>query len=327
MKEKISEKRKLRVGVVGCGYLGKFHAEKFAGMEGVELVGVVDTVGERAQALAHRLGTRAFSTHEALVGKIDAASIVVPTPAHYKVSKDLLQHGVDLMIEKPMTTTLPEADELIALADREGRVLQVGHLERFNPAVVAVKDHIHRPMFIESHRLGIFQGRCTDVSVVLDLMIHDIDIILNFVGSEVEGIHASGASVVSDHTDIANARIQFESGCVANVTASRISIKNERKIRIFQKNSYIAVDFAKREITRIEQTGECTDSLIPGMKVSQLSFEEGDALKDELSSFVASVRSRRQPEVTGRMGYQALRIALDIMDQIEAAHRRFGLKA
>lgn len=294
-------------------------------MPEVELVGVVDTVRDRADALAKQLGTKAFYSHQDLIGKIEAASIVVPTPLHFQVSEAFLKHNIDLMVEKPITTTLSEADKLIAMAETAGCILQVGHLERFNPAVVAVRDRIQLPMFIESHRLGIYQGRCTDVSVVLDLMIHDIDIILNFVGSEVESVHASGAAVVSDHTDIANARIQFKSGCVANVTASRISIKNERKIRIFQRNSYIAVDFARHQITVIEQTGKCTDTLIPGMEVSQLSFDKGDALEDELVSFVSAVRERRRPEVTGHMGYQALKIALNIMDQIEEAHRRFGL--
>ncbi len=314
----------IRVGVVGCGYLGAFHAEKYAAMPGVALVGVVDTEPERADSLASRLETASFHTHRDLIGRVDAASIVTPTPSHFDVSRELLDNGIDLMVEKPMTTSLAEADALIRLAENKGRILQVGHLERFNPAVVAVRDRIHRPMFIEAHRLGIFQGRSTDVSVVLDLMIHDIDIILNFVGAEADSVHASGAAVVSDHVDIANARVQFASGCVANITASRISIKNERKIRIFQPNSYVAIDFARHQITVIDKACPSGDALIPGMEVSQLSFDKGDALEDELRSFVAAVRDRRHPEVTGRMGYQALQIALEVMAQIEAAHRRFG---
>jgi predicted dehydrogenase len=315
----------IRVAVVGCGYLGRFHAEKYARMPGVDLVGVVDIDRKRAEDLAGRLGTRAWEDWEAVANRIDAASIVVPTPLHHPIGKALLERGVDLMIEKPITETLAEADELIRLAEAGGRVLQVGHLERFNPAVLAARERIRNPVFIEAHRLSIFQGRSTDVSVVLDLMIHDIDIILDFVGSEVESLHASGAAVVSRTVDIANARIQFASGCVANVTASRISTKNERKVRLFQRNGYIAVDFAKRGITIIEQTGKPTGGLIPGMEVSQLSLDQGDALEAELGAFVKAVRGRSLPEVTGRMGYRALEIALEIMEQIEAAHRRYGL--
>ncbi len=316
--------RTVRVAVVGSGYLGRFHAEKYAGLEGVTLVGIVDTDTPKAAAVAARCHTQALARYQDLIGQVDAVSIAVPTPAHYAVARDFLENGVDVLIEKPMTTTLAQAHGLIELAEREGLILQVGHLERFNPAVVAVRELIHKPMFIESHRLSIYQGRSTDVSVVLDLMIHDIDIILNFVGAPVKAIHASGAAVVSDHCDIANARIEFATGCVANITASRISTKNQRKVRLFQKNAYIAVDFAQREITHIEQTGAAGDGLIPGMEVHQSRFPEGDALACELQSFVHAVAHRREPEVTGEMGYQALAIALNVMEQIDDATRRFG---
>ncbi len=316
--------RTVRVAVVGSGYLGRFHAEKYAGLEGVTLVGIVDTDTPKAAAVAARCHTQALARYQDLIGQVDAVSIAVPTPAHYAVARDFLENGVDVLIEKPMTTTLAQAHGLIELAEREGLILQVGHLERFNPAVVAVRELIHKPMFIESHRLSIYQGRRTDVSVVLDLMIHDIDIILNFVGAPVKAIHASGAAVVSDHCDIANARIEFATGCVANITASRISTKNQRKVRLFQKNAYIAVDFALREITHIRQTGATGDGLIPGMEVNQSRFPEGDALEGELRSFVQAVAQRREPEVTGEMGYQALAIALNVMEQIDDATRRFG---
>ncbi len=316
--------RPVRVAVVGSGYLGRFHAEKYAAFDGVDLVGIVDVEHEKAAEVAAQCQTRAFSRYVDLIGHVDAASIVVPTPLHFAIASDLLKNGIDVLIEKPMTTTLAEARDLIDIAETEGLILQVGHLERFNPAVVAVRERIRKPMFIESHRLGLFQGRCTDVSVVLDLMIHDIDIILNFVGAEVKAIHASGAAVVSDHCDIANARIEFETGCVANITASRISTKNQRKIRLFQKNAYIAVDFAQREITHIEQTGDIDSTPIPGMTVDQVCFPEGDALQAELRAFVNAVATRREPEVTGEMGYQALEIALNVMEQIDDATRRFG---
>ena len=313
-----------RVGVIGAGYLGQYHAEKYGRMEAVDLVGIADIDTERAREIAQRYHTTAYTDYKELIGNVDAVSIVTPTPLHFDIGMAMLNAGIHVLIEKPITTSLEEAHALINLAEKQHLVLQVGHLERFNPAVVAVQDIISKPMFIESHRLSVYQGRSTDVSVVLDLMIHDIDIILNFVGSEVKSIHASGAAVVSDHCDIANARIEFASGCVANITASRISTKNQRKVRLFQKNGYIAVDFAQREIMHIEQTDEQNDALIPGMKVHQSSFAEGDALEEELRSFVCAVSDCSEPVVTGRMGYQALAVALDVMDQIDQAARRFG---
>ncbi len=314
----------VRVAVVGAGYLGRFHAEKYADLDGVELVGVADVETAAAAEVASQCRSRAFSRHLDLVGQVDAVSIVVPTPLHFAIAGDFLKNGVDVLIEKPMTTTLAEARELIDIAESEGLILQVGHLERFNPAVMAVRERIHKPMFIESHRLSLYQGRSTDVSVVLDLMIHDIDIITNFVGAPVKAIHASGAAVVSAHCDIANARIEFATGCVANITASRISTKNQRKVRLFQKNAYIAVDFAQREITHIQQSGEAGSTPIPGMTFDQVCFPKGDALEAELRAFVDAVATRREPEVTGEMGYQALEIALNVMEQIDDATRRFG---
>jgi len=314
----------IRVGVIGAGYLGRYHAEKYHGMDAADLVGIVDINADRVKDVAARCQTTAFTDFRDLIGKVDAVSIVTPTPLHYEIGKTMLAAGIHVLIEKPMTTVLEEAHALINLAESRGLVLQVGHLERFNPAVVAVQDIVKKPMFIESHRLSIYQARSTDVSVVLDLMIHDIDIILHFVRSGIESIHASGAAVVSEHCDIANARIAFETGCVANITASRISTKSQRKIRLFQKNSYISVDFAKREIMHIQQTNVPNDALIPGMEVHQSCFPEGDALESELRSFVSAVGACRQPVVTGRMGYQALEVALDVMAQIDDATRRFS---
>ncbi len=315
--------KKLRVGVVGAGYLGRFHAEKYARMDDVELVCVVDIDKSRAEDVAGRFNTKAYSHHQYLFGKVDAVSIVVPTPAHFSVAKDFLENDIDVLIEKPMAETTEEADELIRFSKSKNLIIQVGHLERFNPAVVALQNIIKKPMFIESHRLSIYKDRCTDVSVVLDLMIHDIDIILNFVRSEITGIHAAGIPVISGQVDIANARLEFKSGCIANVTASRISTKNERKIRLFQKNAYISVDFANQGITVIQQNDNIEGGLIPGMEIKQLSFKKGDALEDELKSFVKAVRRREAPEVTGQMGRDALKIALSIMKQISDTNSRF----
>jgi predicted dehydrogenase len=256
------------------------------------------------------------------MGKVDAVSIAVPTPSHYAISRDFLTNSVDVLIEKPMTTRLEEAEDLIQLAEKHGSIIQVGHLERFNPAVVALDGIVESPRFIESHRLSLFKGRGTDVSVVLDLMIHDIDIILNFVRSKVKEIHAAGVSVISPHVDIANARLEFDNGCVANVTASRISTKNERKIRLFQKEAYISVDFGTHEISIVSPNDECRDGIIPGMAIQQLCFSKSDALDEELKAFIQSVVTRKAPEVTGQMGRDALDIALNIMEQIHKNNSR-----
>jgi predicted dehydrogenase len=322
--------KSLRVGVVGVGYLGKFHAEKYARIEGVELVGVVDVIPERAESVAKRLGTESFADYRDLIEQVDAVSVVVPTPLHFSVSRDFLQNDVDVLIEKPMTETLEQADDLIEIADSRGRIIQVGHLERFNPAVVALREIVGHPLFIESHRLHIPKKpkggggvRGTDVDVILDLMIHDIDIILNFVKSAVKSIHASGVPVVSSSVDIANVRLVFENGCVANITASRISLKNMRKIRIFQKDTYVSVDYADNEIIIIQKGGQGMPLPIPGMALQRRSFEETDSLESELEAFVQSVRDREVPLVSARDGRNALRVALDIVDQIEATNTDF----
>jgi predicted dehydrogenase len=316
-------KEKLKVGVIGVGYLGRFHAEKYALMDNADLIGVVDVNKERAEQVAKKLKTDAYVDYKEFIKKIDAASIVVPTPEHFTISKKCLENNVDVLIEKPMAATVEEADELIRISEAGGKIIQVGHLERFNPAVVALKDVIQMPRFIESHRLSIYNERGTDVSVVLDLMIHDIDIILNFVQSEIENIKAAGMPVISDHVDIANARIEFKNGTVANVTASRISGRDERKIRLFQKDSYISVDFKNHETVIIKPNGTDKESLIPGMGIEKRRFSKGDALNDELKSFVRSVIHRSKPEVTGQMGREALKIAFDIMGQINKSYSRF----
>ena len=314
---------KLRVGVIGTGYLGKFHAQKYARMADVDLVGVVDIDPSQAREIASEHGTEAYTDYRRLLDKVDAVSVVVPTPAHYAVSKDFLNSDVDVLIEKPITTTLDEADALIDIAESRGLIIQVGHLERFNPAVVALRNIIKKPMFIESHRLSIFKSRATDVSVVLDLMIHDIDIISNFTQSNLKSVHAAGIPVVSHQVDIANARLEFHNGCVANVTASRISTRNERKIRLFQRDAYISVDFANHQITVIRQDSKDPDSIIPGTQIEQLKFAKADALDDELKSFVRSVKKREVPEVNGQVGRNALKIALNVMEQINRTNRRF----
>jgi predicted dehydrogenase len=313
---------KLRVGVVGVGYLGSFHAEKYARMEDVDLVGVVDTDGERAARVSAALGVAGFTDHRLLFGAVDAVSIAVPTVDHFHVGQAFLEHGVDVLIEKPITARLEEADALIALAESRGRILQVGHLERFNPAVAALQDVLDEPQFIESQRLSVFKNRSTDVSVVLDLMIHDIDIITNLVPSGIRSVRAVGAPVVTPQVDIANARLEFQNGCVANVTASRVALKNERSIRLFQKDAYICVDFINRGIAVLRQRAcRVPEAEPPEAEVHERIFTESDALDDELKAFVRSVATRTEPAVPGRSGRKALEIALNIMEQIDSGRR------
>lgn len=311
--------KKLRIGVVGAGYLGKFHAEKYSQMDDVELVGIADLNRVQAESVSKKVKTNAYTDYRDLIGKTDAVSVVVPTPAHFEVSRDFLENDIDVLIEKPITTTLAEADELISISAARGLIIQVGHLERFNPAILALKDIVKNPRFIESHRLSIFKERGTDVSVVLDLMIHDIDIISCFVKSEIKSIHAAGIPVITGLADIANTRLEFMNGCVANVTASRISTKNERKIRLFQQDAYISVDFANNEITVVRKKESKKESLIPGMEIKQICFEKSDALKDELTAFVKAVSRREVPEVTGQVGRDALKVALSVMGQIDCS--------
>ncbi len=302
----------LRTAVIGVGYLGNFHAQKYAALPDVELVGVVDSDPGRAAQVATALGTTPYSNHHELIGRVDAVSVVVPTQFHHAVARDFLAAGVHVLIEKPITVTIAEADELIAIADEKKVVFQVGHLERFNPALVALDDVLTAPLFIESVRIAPFKPRGTDVNVVLDLMIHDIDIIQHIVGSPVERIDAIGAPVFTGEEDIANARILFASGCVANVTASRISLKSERKMRIFQRDAYITLDFQNRKVLVAKKgSGELFPG-VPNVKVDERELGEADALKSEIESFIAAIREGHQPQVSGRDGRMALETALKI---------------
>lgn len=272
----------LRAAVIGVGYLGNFHAQKYAAIPNVELVGVVDSDLQRATEIATALGTKPYSDYRELISQVDAVSVVVPTQFHYTVAKDFLRAGVHVLIEKPITVTVDEADELIAISQEKKVVFQVGHLERFNPVLVALDGLLAEPLFIESVRIAPFKPRGTDVNVVLDLMIHDIDIIQHIVKSPVERIDAIGAPVFTGEEDIANARIAFENGCVANVTASRISLKSERKMRIFQRDAYITLDFQNRKLLVAKKgSGELFPG-IPNVKVDERELGQADALLNEI---------------------------------------------
>jgi predicted dehydrogenase len=302
---------KIKCAVIGTGYLGKFHAEKYALLPDCELVAVVDINENAAKAVADKHGARALTDYQSLLGEVDAVSIVVPTTLHHRVSKDFLEAGAHVLVEKPITVTIAEADELIAAAKAKQLILQVGHLERFNPAVLGL-DKDERPLFIESHRLSPFNPRANDVSVVLDLMIHDIDIILALVDSEVERIDASGTPVLTQGTDIANARLSFKNGCVANVTASRISMKMERKMRLFRPSSYISVDFQNRVLTKYRTGKNEMFPGIPEIESEESVFESGDALLEEIRHFVNCIKTGENPLVSGEAGRRALATAIQI---------------
>ncbi|THB71104.1 MAG: gfo/Idh/MocA family oxidoreductase [Desulfobulbaceae bacterium] len=307
----------IKAGVIGVGYLGKFHAQKYASLPDVELVGVADTDSEQAERIAEECGCKAYTDYHELIQLVDCVSIAVPTSLHHAVASQCFQHKVDVLLEKPMTVTLAEADELISMADEQDLVFQVGHLERFNPAVVAMQPYLTTPVFIESNRISTFKNRGVDVDVVLDLMIHDIDIILTIIDSPLKTIHTVGAPVVTDTTDIANARLIFENGATANITVSRISLTNVRKMRIFQPGSYINVDFANKKIMTIQLQDELLESGMPKQQIEVNSFAGQDALLNEIRHFVYHVQNRTKPEVSGREGRNALDVVLKVIDQIK----------
>lgn len=316
--------KKIKVGVVGVGYLGRFHAQKYAALDNVELVGVADINNEQSQEVAAECSCQTFTDYRKLLPLIDAVSIVVPTSNHHQVAGEFLDEGIDVLLEKPMTVTLEEADDLIGKAKEKKLILQIGHLERFNPAVQAMEPFLTTPVFIESNRIATFKNRGVDVDVVLDLMIHDIDIILNIIKSPIKTIHTVGAPVATANTDIANARLIFENGATANVTVSRISRTNVRQMRIFQPGSYINVDFGNKKVMTIHLSEELRDSGMPKQVVELRTFDGGDALMSEITTFVGHVSDRTQPAVSGVEGRRALDVALQVMAQIKE-HQKLDL--
>lgn len=307
--------KNVRVGVIGVGYLGRFHAQKYAALPEVTLAGVADLDNEQGKRVAAECGCPVFTDYREMLSLVDAVSIAVPTSLHCRVAGECLDQGIDVLLEKPMTVTLEEADLLIEKAKAKNLILQIGHLERFNPALQAMEPYLTTPVFIESNRIATFKNRGVDVDVVLDLMIHDIDIILNIVKSPLKVIHTVGAPVVTGSTDIANARLIFENGATANVTVSRVSRTNIRKMRIFQPGSYITVDFGNRRIMTITLSKELRENGMPKQEVVLQRFTDGDALKSEIIAFVDHVRARTQPAVSGREGRRALEVALQVIAQ------------
>jgi len=321
----------LSVAVVGTGHLGSLHAKMFSQIDAAELAGVFDTLADKAASVASEVGTKAFRNLDEAIQAVEAVSIATTTRDHFDVAKRALEAGRHVFIEKPITESIGQAKELVELAEKNQLTIQVGHIERFNPAILALEGYQLQPLFIESHRLAQFNPRGTDVAVVLDLMIHDIDLILSLVKSKVTGIDANGVAVVSDSADIANARLQFENGCVANVTASRISQNKMRKMRLFQKNAYISIDFAQglAEVFRLveEDDPSVRSTMLLGkieqgkrkrsIIYEQPEIKEVNSLKYELELFARSVREQKAPPVTGRDGLQALEVADEILRTIE----------
>jgi predicted dehydrogenase len=308
------ESKRIRVAVVGTGEFGRNHARVYRELEGVEFVGVYDVSAERAAAVAQEFQTTSFHSLEELRGRADAASVAVPTVAHAEVGCRLLEMGLDVLVEKPMAANLAEADALVQAAKKNGRILQVGHVERFNPAVIAVEPILNRPLFFEVHRLGVFTPRSLDVDVIYDLMIHDLDILLALVNEPVVEVKAVGIPVLTDKVDIAHARLEFKGGAVANITASRVSTERVRKMRFFQQHEYISLDYARRDALRI---GVKKPGPQPEFGFEKLNAPAIEPLHAELEAFVDSVRSRKEPRTSGAAGRAALELATRVMASIQ----------
>jgi predicted dehydrogenase len=309
---------KITAAVIGVGYLGRFHAQKYAQLAECELVAVVDGREDVRKAVAAETGAQPIADYRELLGKVDAVSVVTPTPAHFAIADAFLAAGAHVLVEKPITETPEQARGLIARAASNQRILQVGHLERFNAAVLAAEPHLNAPRFMECHRLAPYKERGTDVNVVLDLMIHDIDLVQSLAGSELVSIDAIGSPVFSGEIDIANARLRFANGCVANTTASRVSLKTERKLRIFEDAAYISLDLQQKILTLIRKREGVPQAGQLPVSIEEASLEQGDALKSEIISFLDCIRNNRRPIVSGEDGLRALETAIRITEQVHA---------
>jgi predicted dehydrogenase len=307
----------LRIAVIGVGHLGKHHARILSTLPGAELVAVVDTNRVRAEEIAAANNTQAAFGYRDLVGRVDAVTLAVPTQLHHDISLPLLKAGVHVLVEKPMARTIPEADAMIEAAADAGVVLAVGHTERFNPAIAAARPFLTDPRFIEVHRLGTFPERSLDIDVVFDLMIHDLDVVLSIVNSDVASLEAVGVPVITNRVDIANVRLRFANGCIANLTASRISRDRVRKIRFFQPSSYVSVDYAAQKVERWSL--ESASGAAPSIQGGEIAMVVEEPLKLELADFADAIARRRAPRVTGEAGRRALALASEIADRIEIA--------
>ena len=311
--------KKLRAAVVGVGYLGRFHAQKYRALDDVDLVGVCDLDATAGRAVAENVATRYFADYRELAGLVDAVTIAASTTAHFALAKFFLEHGVHVLLEKPMTRTSRESAELNELAARRGLKLQVGHVERFNTALLSAREGLTGVRFIECHRLAPFKGRGADVNVVLDLMIHDLDVILSLVGAKPVNVSAVGIPVLTDDVDIANARIEFANSAIANVTASRVSTSAQRRFRVFQASQYVAIDFGSGDVRRVTRRPGGADQ--SALEEETWSLEKGDALLAETKAFVAAIRNDTPCEVSGADGVAALKLAEQVIAEIERRRR------
>lgn len=314
-------KKRIRTAVIGVGHLGRFHAQKYAGLDNAELVGIADSNTDNAKRVAEEVGTRAYFDYRELVGHVDAVSVVTPTESHLKIAADFLSRGIDVLVEKPIAMNTAEAKELVAVAKKSGAILQVGHLERFNGAVMALEGKIESPLFIESRRLSPFPNRSTDVDVILDLMIHDIDIILSLVNSDIESIDAVGIPVVTNSVDITNARLRFTNGCVADVTANRVSRVKERTINIYQPETNISIDYAAQHITITDITPD-KEAGFAKLVDTELDIVKSDSLLEEIKAFLACSEHNRRPLVSGHEGLIALEVASRIQEAVANSMQR-----
>ena len=306
--------KKIKVAVIGVGYLGKFHAEKYKINKKVDLVGVVDSNKERRTEISKKLNVLQFSNYKEVLPKVDAVSIAVPTNLHYEIGKIFLESGKHVLLEKPFTSTLAQAKTLGKIADSKKIILQIGHLERFNKAFLKLENIIQRPLFIECNRISPFKIRGTEVDVIMDLMIHDLDIILKLNKSNIKNIQAKGIKVLTNKADIANARITFENGCICNLSSSRISEKVERKTRIFQKNAYFSIDY---QTNRLDTYTKESNKSVQSIKRKSYQYENNDSLKKEIESFIDCVKSKKSPIVSSKDGINALKYALQISNKIK----------
>lgn len=306
----------LRVAVVGAGHLGRFHAQKFLKIPECQLVAICDASPERGKTVSDELGVPHILNYKDLRGKVDAVMIATPTLTHYEVTRFFLENNIHAHVEKPLTATVKEAEELCALAESKKLILQVGHVERFNPALISAKEKLGVPLFIECHRLAPFKPRGVDVDVVLDLMIHDLDVVLSLVKSPVRSVSAIGTPVLTKTVDIANARIEFESKAIANLTASRVSLSATRKFRVFQQKQYLSIDFGSGEVNLTTKTGDWKEGAEPPLDFESWNLEKGDALLAEDTAFVKAVLGQGPCFVTGRDGLQALNVAEMIREDI-----------
>lgn len=305
----------IRTAVVGVGYLGRFHAQKHKLVDGCQLVGVCDLNEDQGRAVAQEVGCEYFSNEKDLIGKVDAVTIASSTTSHYKLTKYFLENNIHVFVEKPITTTIKEAEEVCKIADERGLTLQVGHVERFNPALRSAQSKLKNVLFIECHRLAPFKPRAIDVGVVLDLMIHDLDVILSLVDSKVKSVSAVGVPVLTKNEDIANARVEFECGTIANITASRVSQNAQRKFRVFQPDSYLSIDFGSGQVNMTTKTGEWVEGNIP-LSFESWNLEKEDALLLETKSFIEAIQNKTTPVVSGKDGLNALLLADRIISEI-----------